>query len=219
MKTDRSASLILGSNLVSFLPGISAEERSRTLDCLMFCELRANQAADRVKQWDRWIDTFQRMLPVTGFIQTAVLGGAPVKVSNKKRFQRESKKIVGRINSPSLGKAAEDALNTMFESPQAQSFFSSWLNFSSGRSDSFQIIPCMKSHTGHIEIAICGLQMITRTKLKPIPVGPWPFTYEMTLTLRGGCYAFESTNYNANRERIEQDLREGGAEFIERISL
>jgi len=220
MNMGSSDSLILGSNLVSFLPGISAQERQRILDCLLFCEFYAAKAVpDKKKEWERWIGMYQRMLPVTGFIQATALDAPSVKVSNKKEFGRESVKLVSRISSRGLASAAEGALDDMLKSPHAQSFFSSWLKFDTGRSDSFQVIPCMKNRAGHIEIAVCGLQMITRTRLKKIPTGLWPFTYEMTITVRGGVYAFDRTNYDVNRERIEQELVEGGARITERIDL
>lgn len=214
-----SDTLIVGSNLVSFLPGISAEERSQILDCLLFAELYRARQYDREKQWERWIDAYLQTLPITGFTSTAGLNAGPVKVGNRNGFQREAGRIVTAIASRDLATAAQTAVDTMFQSPAAQKFFNDWLNFSSSRSDSFQVIPCQKNRSGQIEIAVCGMRMTTRTKPKTIPIGVWPFTYEMTLLLKGGSFSFDSTTYSINRKRIEQILRETGTEYLEKIPL
>ena len=219
MSTGASHSLILGTNLVSFLPGVSPEERSRTLDCLLYAELHNARSADRKIDWERWINTYQQALSSAGFKRTAILNRGPVTVSNRKGFQREATKIVNAIESRDLTSAAQTALDILFKSPAAQRFFSDWLNFSSSRSDCFQIIPCRKSSSGRIEIAVCGMQMTTRTKPRIFSAIPWPVDYEMTLSLRGGNFNFDSATYLGNKVRIEQELQEGGSRYLEQITL
>jgi hypothetical protein len=219
MSASAASSLIIGSNVVSFLPGIASDERARIRGCLLFAELHADRVADPKTAWRRWFDTYQRMLVVAGFEHTAMLDGSPVKVSNKKGFERESTKIVSRVRSRDLAVAAQGALDTLFKSSHAQSFFKDWLNFSSSRSDSFQVIPCQKNHSGQTGIAVCALQMTTRTKLKTIPRGGWPFIYEMTLLLQGGSYNFSQNNYEKNRTQVERELLEMRADRLNEIQL
>lgn len=214
-----SATLIAGSSLVSFLPGLSTEERSQILDCLLFAELCHANQYDREKQWERWIDAYQQALPITGFRRTLELNAGPKRTTSKKGFQREADRIVTAIASQDLANAARTALDTMFQSPAAQRFFSDWFTFSSSRSDSFQVIPCQKNRSGQIEIAVCGMRMTTRTTVSKNPFSLWPFTYELTLLLKGGTFSFDSATHATNRARIEQELREVATEYLERIPL
>lgn len=216
MNVGDSTSVIRGSSLVFFLPGIDAEQRDQVLDCLLFAELKAARQADRSKAWQQWINVYERALPVTGFQRTDLLRGAPVTVSNQRGFRSAAARLVRCINSPDLVSAAETALDGMFNSPHAQNFFSSWFTFSMGRSDSFQIVPCKKNQSGFVEIALCGLHMITRTSPR---LGPWPIKYEMQLVLQGGSYRLDEDVYERSREHIAQALREGSAEYIEQINL
>lgn len=218
MKAEASSSLV-GNTVTSFLSGISGDQRTRILRCLLFAELSADKIADPKAAWEQWIDVYQQMLGVAGFDLVAPLDGGPVTVSNKKGFKREGARIVSRVRSRDLAAAAQGALDILFNSPHAQSFFKDWFNFSAGRSDSFQIIPCRKNPSNQIEIAVCALHMTTRTKLNRIPIGYWPFTYVMTLLLRGGSYSFNERRYEANRARIDRELVELRADRLREIQL
>lgn len=218
MSSGTTHSVILGSNLVSFLPGITPEERSRVLDCLLYAELHSEKSADRKSEWHRWIHSYQQALYV-GFKPNSPLNPGEVKVSNKRGFEREAAKIVNAIASKDLAHAAQTALDIMFKSPAAQTFFSDWLNFSYSRSDNFQVIPCRKNSSGRIEIAVCGMQMTTRTKPRLLPGFRWPISYEMTLSLRGGNFNFDNAKYVSYEAHIEQVLRDSSAEFLEQIAL
>jgi hypothetical protein len=208
---------IIGSNLVSFLPGISPAERSRTLDCLMFAELYAGTVHKRDEAWASWMGIYHQMLPVTGFERTATLNEGPTRVGNMSGFKRETDKMVARIASPELAMAARRALEAMGNSDHAQQFFGSWFHFSSGRSESLQVVPCGLNNKGQISIVVCGLQMTTRTRVRPL--SKWPFKYEMALTMRGGSYFFQGDAYEINRERIEEELKRAGDALIQPIHL
>lgn len=214
-----SQSLIAGSNLVSFIPGVTAEERALVLRCLLYAEIGSSKAFDRTAAWKNWINSYQQLLSFSGFQRTGVLDGGPVNVSNKRGFQRESAKMIGRVRSPDLAAAAQRGLDTLFKSAHAQSFFKNWFDLNSGRSDSFQVIPCQKNASGQIHIAVCGLQMVTRTKVKLIPWGVWPLTYQMTLLLQGGTYSFDKAIYEKNKARVDRELLDARIESLKPIDL
>ncbi|WP_341522482.1 hypothetical protein AABC73_03530 [Pseudomonas sp. G.S.17] len=221
MSDDSSRSLLRGSNLVSFFPELSPLSRGDILDALLWAQLSASDRYNPEKQWEQWIELYTAVLIDSSFKPGSSLAQKPVKVSNESDFRREATKLVKTINPPGLANVAEVALNDMFNSAHARLFFDSWFNFNAGRSDSFQIVPCEKGGFNQVKIAACGLQMVTRTKVKP-PNGffpAWPFTYEMTLTLRGGGFVYDVNDYATHRERIREALRAKGSEAIGLIQL
>ena len=221
MSRDSSKSLLRGSNLVSFFPELSPLSRADILDALLWAQLNASERYNPEKQWEQWIERYTSVLIDCGFKAGSSLAKEPVKVSNESGFRREAAKLVKSIKPPGLADVAEAALDNMFNSSHARLFFDSWFSFNAGRSDSFQIVPCEKGGFGQVKIAACGLQMVTRIKVKPpngwFPV--WPVTYEMTLTLRGGGFVYDVYEYAAHRERIREALRVKGSEAIEAIEL
>lgn len=142
-------------------------------------------------------------------------------VSNKSGFLRETARLIKVIKPAQLANVAQSGLDDMFKSDHARHFFSSWFGFNSGRSDSFQIVPCERSVSGDIHIALCGLRMLTRTRVKPSnPFFPqWPLAYEMTLTLRGGGFVFDVKGYQQHRERVQRKLLDKGVDAIRPIEL
>lgn len=181
MTASAANSLLVGSNVIAFLPGVSREDRVDILDALLWAELSASDRYSREKKWEQWIDAYKAQLVGSGFTSRSPLSQKPVKVSNESGFRKEVAKLVRTINPPQLAGVAKSALDVMFNSDHARSFFSSWFNFNAGRSDNFQIVPCERGASGEINIGVCGLLMVTRTRLKHAnPFVPqWPFAYEM----------------------------------------
>ena len=221
MSGNSSRSLLRGSNLVSFFPELSPLSRADILDALLWAQLNASDRYNPEKQWEQWIERYRSVLIESSFKPGSSLAQRPVKVSNENGFRREAAKLVKTINPPVLASVAQAALDDMFNSSQARVFFSSWFNFNAGQSDSFQIVPCEKGGFGQVRIVACGLQMVTRTTIKPpnrfFP--QWPFKYEMTLLLRGGGFVYDVSDYAIHRERIREALRAKGSEAIGLIQL
>lgn len=216
-----SDSMILGTNLVSFASGVSSEDRSDIMDVLLLAELSASKRHDQEKMWEPWINAYTQVLADSGFVSRGSIAHEPVKVSSKGQFQRETSKLVQKITPPQLAGVARSALDTMFNSDHAQSFFSTWLGFNSGRSDSFQIVPCASAASGVVNIAACGLQMVTRTRLNIPIIGiiQRPFSYEMNLTLRGAGFVYHRDTYARQRERVQKALQAFGTSELQRISI
>lgn len=224
MNAGSSRSFLRGANLVSFVPAVSDENRADILDVLLLAELSASQRYNRVSQWAQWVEAYRGVLSSLGLAGRGSLLQSPVKVSNEKGFRRETSRLIQTISPPQLAKVAQSGLDIMFSSAHARLFFSSWFNFKSARSDSFQIVPCHQTEAGEINIAVCGLQMITRTRPKrPIffrPVLPaWPFAYEMTVTLRGGGFVFNAKAYEQHRQQVRRQLQARADKAIQLIEL
>lgn len=221
MTVKTSDYLILGSSLVSFLPGVSEQDRADILDVLLLAELSASGQYDRHKQWEAWIAAYQAALNESGLTAQGSLAPKPVKVRSQRRFRREAAKLVMTINPQQLAVLAQSALDQMFSSAHAQSFFKHWFGFNAGRSDSFQVIPCQQATSGVINIAVCGLEMVTRTRtnLPLIGILQNPFRYEMTLSLRGAGFIFNREIHAQYRARVQKQLQDMNREVLELISL
>ena len=214
-------SMILGSCLVSFLPEVSAQDRSDILDVLLLAELRASAQYHRHKQWEAWIGAYQAGLSESGLTAQGSLAPEPVSVRSQERFRREAAKLLTAIHPQQLAVVAESALDQMFNSAHAQSFFKHWFGFNAGRSDSFQVVPCQPTTSGIINIAACGLEMVTRTRarLPIIGIPQNPFQYEMTLRFRGEGFVFNSEIYARHRARVRDQLLDISREIPAPINL
>jgi hypothetical protein len=214
-------SMLSGSNLVSFSHGVAAQERADILDVLLLAELTASERHDRVQEWEQWVAAYQAVLTLAGLTPQGELAQKPVRVSSEREFRRESAKLVQTIRPRQLAAVAESSLAKMFASEHARVFFSTWFGFSAGRSDSFQIVPCERGASGKVNIAACGLQMVTRTRIRLPFIGliQNPHSYRMTLTFKGGNFVYEQNRYAPHRARVQRETAAKAIESILRIDL
>jgi hypothetical protein len=212
-----SDSLILGSNLVSFVPGVPSEDRADIMDILLLAELQASERHSREKRWEAWITAYIQALANSGLRHQGLLSQPPRKITNKAAVSSEAGKLFFGIRPVRLAQEARSALEQMFMSEHAQSYFRHSFDFSSDRSDSFQIVPCEREESGLINIAVCGLNMLTRPKPR---LRPWrPVEREMVLTLRGGNFIYQQETYARHREDVKKALQAAGANDLQLISI
>lgn len=208
MSNAQSNSVLTGNSLVSFSPGTSAEERGDILDCLTYTELRANKKFDRRTGWSKWLNRYEAGLYKNGFALSGALSNNTITVDNYRALPSIADEMIHTASRDAtehreLARLASSALNAMFESDQAQVFFRDW--FSTERSESFQVVPCCRNESGHIEVMICGMQMITETV-----EGSWFHRASalMTVSVSGGTYLYSREAYEPYRNKVESKLAE-----------
>jgi hypothetical protein len=196
--------LLQSRNLVSFAADVSAQLRADILDCLLYAQLSADQKHDRRRNWKPWIDQYQRSLYNPGI---ATIG-------HLRDLRRLPAGAFGSATTPELHALMTGALQTLLESEHASRFFNSW--FSSGQSESFQIVPCRARESGAVEILVCGMQMTTRA-VKPALTFWETLSGDMTVRTNGASFLLTEQSYAPHREEISRRLAVAANNAIARL--
>lgn len=204
--------LLGGNSLVSFDSGMPEPMRRDLLDCLRYCDVRANEKHDRHEAWTRWINAYQGGLFKHGFALSGVLPHDIVTVSDATELRHAISATIQAASNEALSRLASQALERMLGSPHAQSFFNGW--FTAGRSESMQVVPCGLQATEVVDVMICGLKMQTQTT-----DGSWfaRATSSMTITIDGGAFRYSAQAYAPYREKIRQRLRDESLNYFNHL--
>jgi hypothetical protein len=201
MSTDES--VLQGRNFVSFGPGIPAQLRADILDCLLYAQLSADQKYNRYRSWKPWIEQYQRIIYQKGGRLTGSVDPGAVTIRRLRDLRYLPASAFGRATSPELHALMAGSLHALFSSEHANTFFNSW--FSSGQSESFQVVPCRASRTGALDVLVCGLQMTTRA-VKPGPLFWDALSGDMTVRTNGASFSLTEQSYAPHREKISRYL-------------
>lgn len=200
--------LLAGDSLISFGEGISQDLRADIMDCLLYAQLSADARYDKRRMWQPWIEAYKSQLWRVGGQQTGAVSPRPFKLSKLSKLSSLRLDVSGAAASPHLQALLKQSLDALMSSDHAQIFFNSW--FSSGRSESFQVVPCEADGAGGATLLICGLQMTTK------PLGSsWFFdpllfwrklAGEMTVIANGAACRLTPQGYEPHRQRVQDYL-------------
>jgi hypothetical protein len=201
----------MGNNLLSFEASIPGSVRDDILDCLLYAQQSADKKHDRSVQWKLWIEQFQRVIYQKGGRLTGSINPDQVVIEHIRELRHVPYMIAGSATSRELQAVLERSISTLLDSSHAKTFFNSW--FSSGRSESFQVIPCVVGQGGGVNILVCGLQMTSRA-FKPGRV-PWEVLGgDLTIRSNGGSFLLTEENYRPYREGIMAHLNRQARQAI-----
>jgi hypothetical protein len=217
MSPAHSSAVLVGKNLASFAAGMSAQDRQDIKDCLLYAELRANEKYDRQTLWASWMNRYQRELVKLGFVLNGILvEGPPIRIWTARDFNRVTFRTLEQAGSRRLVELAQVSFEAMKTSAHAKMFLASW--FSSGRSESFQVVPCEKTADGDVQVMVCGLNMITDVVVKGMFF--WKDIYpEMTIRINGGSFVLNPDAYAQHRERVRAQLGDDAQRYITELEL
>jgi hypothetical protein len=206
--------LLQSRNLVSFAADVSAQLRADILDCLLYAQLSADRKHDRRRNWKPWIDQYQRTLYKNGGKLSGAINPGIATIGHLRDLRRLPAGAFGSATTPELHALMTGALQTLLESEHASRFFNSW--FSSGHSESFQIVPCRARESGAVEILVCGMQMTTRA-VKPALTFWETLSGDMTVRTNGASFLLTEQSYAPHREDISRRLAVAANNAIARL--
>ena len=204
-------SVLQGRNFVSFAPGISAQLRADVLDCLLYAQLSADQKYDRHHSWKPWIDQYQRVIYQKGGRLSGAIDPGVVTIRRMRDLRYLPASAFGRATSPELRTLMNGSLQALLNSEHANTFFNSW--FSSGQSESFQVVPCRASGTGAVDVLVCGMQMTTRA-VKPALLFWDTLSGDMVVRTNGASFSLTEQSYAPHREKISHYLTDNAKKAI-----
>lgn len=203
--------LLTGDSVISFGEGISQAFRADIMDSLLYAQLSADARYDKRRMWQPWIEEYKAQLWRSGGQQTGAIIPRPKKINGLAKLSSLRPDVSGAASSPYLLQLLKQSLDALMASDHAQIFFNSW--FSSGRSESFQVVPCEADGRGGATILICGLQMTTKS------VGSGLFFWqvvagEMTVIANGAACRLTTQGYESHRKNIQDYLKDQAKQQI-----
>ena len=194
-------SFLYGTNLVSFGEGIEAALRQDVLDCLLYAQLKADGETSRQQDWRGWLHACQRSMHEAGARQSAVVGDDVMIIHGLGDLFNP--RFLGAASSIELRGLFNHSIDRLLTSDQAKTYFRSW--FSSGRSESFQIVPCVMESDDEVTIMLCGTQLTT------LAFRPGFFFWdvlrgEMRVHYAGAAYRFSRKLFEPSRLKVQETL-------------
>lgn len=202
-------SILCGNNLVSFGEGINADLRQDILDCLLYAQFCADDETSMQRHWRGWLEVYQRSVGDAGAQCTAIIADSTFMIRRLRDLRHEP--FLNGFPSAELRELFSLSFDTLMNSGQARAFFNSW--FSSGRSESIQVVPCVMNDEGKVSIMLCGLHVITMAFRKGF--FPWEIlSGEMRVDFAGAAYRFSRELFDPARSRIRDELANRAREAV-----
>ncbi|MDU8499347.1 hypothetical protein RYB01_09135 [Pseudomonas syringae] len=199
--SDLDETLLAGANLLSFARDVEPGLRQDVQECLSHAQLVADNHHSPRMAWRSWLDAYQQAILATGGRRSAA--------TNDTRLKIHSFRDLGRLqltrvdNSVELHRLYRSSLDRLLTSDHAKTFFSSW--FTSGRSESFQLIPCAMHSEDEVTILLCSLQMTT-TALRPALYFWQVLGGEMQVHAVGTAFRFSRQRFEPFRLMVRNTL-------------
>ncbi|QXG46909.1 hypothetical protein [Pseudomonas viridiflava] len=202
-------SVLCGNNLVSFGDGIGADLRQDILDCLLYAQFRADDETSVQRNWRGWLETYRGSVDDAGAQRTAIIADSTFMIRRLRDLRHEP--FLNGFPSAELRELFSYSFDTLMNSGQARAFFNSW--FSSGRTESIQVVPCVMGDDGKVSIMLCGLQMTTMTFRRGF--FPWDvLNGEMRVDCAGAAYRFSRELFDPARSRVRDELASRAREAV-----
>ncbi|MEE5171428.1 hypothetical protein V2J76_23710 [Pseudomonas alliivorans] len=194
-------SILHSNSLVSFDEGIDVGLRQDIMDCLLYAQLRADGETSVQCNWRGWLGAYRRSVGDAGAQRTAIIADTTFMIRRLRDLRHPP--FLNGFPSSELRELFSRSFDTLMNSGHAKAFFNSW--FSSGRSESIQVVPCVMADEGEVSIMLCGLQMTTMAISKGF--FPWELLNgEMRVDCAGAAYRFSRELFEPARARIQNEL-------------
>lgn len=193
--------LLAGSNLVSFASDVAPELRQDIIECLRYANICADALYSSRQNWRAWLSAYQQAMASAGAASFMSLPDQRLKLYSLRDIRRL--KVPAVPNAQQLIQLYSRSVEKLLDSEHAQLFFGSW--FSSGRSESFQVVPCAMQDEKEAVILMCGLEMTT------MALRPGFFFWQIIggeMQVRAVCMAFRFSRdrYEPFRKVVQETL-------------
>lgn len=196
--------LIAGSNLISFMGGVSRQEKKDVSDLLRYADFFAGQTYDRNEHWNSWIDYYRNRLNTYGCTLSSRILMTPMVITDPQELERIRVDVTGTTASASLGKLITKTFQQVRIDERARAYFQH------GRGNStlgtFQLVGCEKTDAGEILILLCALHANAYAEVDILGLTE-RVQRDIVMHFKGGVYTFDRNTYALNRQMISSKLR------------
>lgn len=216
MSTDISNMVVAGSNLVTFIAGVSQQEKSDMLGVLRFADYFASQTWRRQEQWTSWIPYYRSQLLKFGCTLQTQIAMQPAVLTDTADLNTMFYKIRGACGVDQLADMVEQSYRTIRVNQHARQFFA--YGRGSGNLGTFQSIPCIRDDNGQLQILMVGMHANTYATTDILGLSERT-QRSIVLRLSGGVYSFSPERYAPHRESVRARLRDISRLAIQNVSL
>ncbi|MFJ4143467.1 hypothetical protein [Pseudomonas sp. NPDC089734] len=206
--------LLMGRHLVTFGEGIESDLKNDILDCLLYAQSSADSLFSRSRDGWRWQEEYQRSILSTGGQPFGRGARGRLKIHDLRDLSRRAA-FTELATSAELKQLLTTSFDALMSSEPARKYFDSWFA-SSGRSESFQVVPCEAQENGRVNILVCGLQMRT-SALRPARYFWQVLGGEMVVGYSGATFRFRREAYEPARSRVQEALFQKAEREIVRL--
>ncbi|RMP79401.1 hypothetical protein [Pseudomonas syringae] len=209
MKAGTGNAAYLGDipSMVTFLPGLTSEERTDIQDVLLDAQLFAGKQFDFKMQWSSWMHYYRSRLKTRGIQQKGVVLGDSLVVSNVDDLLQATFKVSNPADRKRLGDMVQRAVAALGVNQAAESYFKN--GFEQGRLGSFQVVPCEKYEPDRVLLLLCSLHL----SVDEHAAG----SRRLLFHFKGGSYIFDRKIYAAYRNGVTRYL-DGRAQGLVRAA-
>lgn len=198
----------VGATWVSFVGGLSREDRQDIQDCLLYAELRANSDANK---GFAWLSHYQSTLLTLGFNLQSYIVDRPLLILDIRQVDEYAVEVAGVQSTQRLAQSLGDVFDAMPISQDALSFLRHPVEYAQTRH--YQCVPCEKTQEGHVIVFVCGLalscqKMRTRGR-----------THDVYLNAKGGAFVLNRTIYAMHRSQVYEAIRQAAAHMVSVIEI
>lgn len=195
--------VIAGSNLISFMAGLSREEKKDLSDLLRYADYFASQTFDRSEFWTSWMEYYRNRLERFSTVRARIVKD-PMVITDAEELEQIAPGVNGTIGSASLGRLMQQSLRKVRIDRDARLFFQQGRG--SGRLRTFQVVGCEKTPDGRILIMLCALHANAYTEVDILGLSE-RVERDIVLRITGGVYELHRDQYATQRESINSKLR------------
>ncbi|MCD5989927.1 hypothetical protein KDX30_18695 [Pseudomonas sp. CDFA 553] len=205
-----SSVVVAGSNLISFMAGLTREEKKDVSDLLRYADYFASQTYDRSELWTSWMGYYRNRLEKFSTVKARIVK-EPMVITDAEELEQITASVVGTTGSTSLARLMQHSLRTVRIDKDAQLFFQHGRG--SGRLRTFQVVGCEKTPAGQILIVLCALHANAYTEVDILGLSE-RIQRDIVLRISGGVYELDREQYAMQRESITSKLR-----YVTRLAI
>ncbi|WP_122341630.1 hypothetical protein [Pseudomonas caricapapayae] len=199
--SDPDETLLAGSSLLSFARNVEPDLREDILSCLQYARLVATDRYSPGRAWRAWLNAYQHAILANGGRRSAGLNDVHLKIHSFRDVGKLQLPVID--NTVELGQLYRSSFDRLLSSDHAKTFFSSW--FTSGRSESFQLMPCVMHSEDEVTILMCSVQMTTLA-LRPALHFWQVLGGEMRVHAVGTAFRFSRQSFGPFRQTVQDAL-------------
>ena len=198
----------VGATWVSFVGGLSREDKQDIQDCLLYAELRANRAGS---EGFVWLSHYQSTLLSLGFNLQSYIVDRPLLVLDIRQVDEYAVEVSGVHSTQRLAQSLGEVFDAMPISQDALSYLRQPVE--RAQTLHYQCVPCEKTQEGHVIVFVCGLalscqRMRSRGR-----------THDVYLNAKGGAFVLNRMIYARHRAQVQEAVRQAAAHMISVIDI
>lgn len=198
----------VGGTWVSFVEGLSREDKQDVQDCLLYAELRAN--SEGIEGFV-WLSHYQSTLLTLGFNLQSYIVDRPILVLDIRQVDEYAVEVSGVQSTQRLAQSLGDVFDAMPIRQDALSYLRHPVDNAQTRH--YQCVPCEKTQEGHVIVFVCGLALsCKRARARGR-------THDVYLNAKGGAFVLNRTIYARHRAQVQEAVRQAAAHMVSVIEI